>query len=172
MSSEIELAEHWERVNKVVEEFLRGNTNPNDIAAVTGFKRADVTKYLDEWRSVIQSDRQVQMRAREALAGADQHYSMLIKEAWDVVEQADLTAQLPQKTAALKLIADIQQKQMDMLQKAGVLDNNELASQILETEEKQKVLVEIIRDVISGCEKCKPQVFSRLSEVTGKAEAF
>lgn len=172
MSSEIELAEHWEKVNKVVEEFLRGNTNPNDIATVTGFKRAEVTEYLNEWRRVIQSDRQVQMRAREALAGADQHYSMLIKEAWDVVEQADLTAQLPQKTAALKLIADIQQKQMDMLQKAGVLDNNELAEQIVQTEEKQKVLVEIIRDVVSGCDKCKPQVFSRLSGVTGQAEAF
>jgi len=109
MSAEIDLADHWERINKVVEEFLRGNTNPNDIATVTGFKRADVNQYLNEWRTVIQSDRQIQMRAREALAGADQHYSMLIKEAWDVVEQADLTAQLPQKTSALKLIADIQQ---------------------------------------------------------------
>jgi hypothetical protein len=59
-----------------------------------------------------------------------------------------------------------------MLQKAGVLDNNELAEQILETEEKQKLLVEIIRDVVSGCDKCKPQVFSRLSGVTGQAEAF
>lgn len=172
MSAEIELAERWERINKVVEEFLRGNTNPNDIATATGFKRSQVTEYLNEWRTVIQSDRQIQMRAREALAGADQHYSMLIKEAWDVVEQADLTAQLPQKTSALKLIADIQQKQMDMLQKAGVLDNNELAEQIIETEEKQKLLVEIIRDVVSGCDKCKPQVFSRLSGVTGQAEAF
>ena len=170
--SEIELADRWENINKVVEEFLRGNTNPSDIAKITGFKKAEVTEYLNEWRTVVQSDRQVQVRAREALSAADQHYSMLIKEAWNVVEQADLTAQLPQKTAALKLIADVQQKQMDMLQKAGVLDNNEMAEKILETEEKQQVLVEIIRDVVSQCSHCKPIIFGKLSKVTGQAEAL
>lgn len=168
--SEIELADHWEKINKVVEEFLKGNTNPADIAKTTGFKKAEVTDYLNEWRTVVQSDRQVQLRAREALSAADQHYSMLIKEAWSVVNEATMTNVLPSKTAALKLIADIQQKQMDMLQKAGVLDNNEMAEKIIETEEKQQVLVEIIRDVVSSCEVCKPKVSSRLSKVTGKAE--
>lgn len=168
--SEVELADRWERINQVVAEFLRGNTNPTNIASSTGLKRAEVIDYLNEWRTVIHSDRQIQMRAREALSGADQHYSMLIKEAWAVVEEADRTGQLPQKTAALKLIADIQQKQMDMLQKAGVLDNNEMAEKIIETEEKQQVVVDIIRDVVSQCTKCKPLVFSRLSSVSGQAE--
>jgi predicted transcriptional regulator len=170
--SEIELADRWERINSVVEEFLRGNTNVTDIAKATGLKKAEVSEYLEEWRTVVRSDKQVQIRAREALSGADQHYSMLIKEAWKVIEQADVTNQLAQKTAALKLVADIQQKQIDMLQKAGVLDNNEMAERILETEEKQQVLVQIIRDVVSSCEVCKPKVFSKLSKVTGQAEAF
>jgi hypothetical protein len=97
---------------------------------------------------------------------------MLIKEAWAVVEEADRSAQLSQKTAALKLIADIQAKQMDMLQKAGMLDNNELAEKIVETEDKQKLLVEIIRDTVSACERCKPLVFGKLSKVTGQAEVL
>lgn len=168
--SDLDIADKWENVNKVAEEFLKGNTNPTAIAKSTGLKRSEVVEYLDEWRMIVRSDRQVQVRAREALAGADQHYSMLIKEAWDVVNQADLTGQLPQKTAALKLIADVQQKQIDMLQKAGMLDNNEMAEKIVETEEKQKVLVEIIRDVISGCERCKPIVSAKLSRVSGQAE--
>ena len=170
--SELELADRMEKINKVAEEFLKGNTQPSIIAKNTGMKLAETKEYLDEWKSIIHSDRQVQIRAREALNGADQHYSMLIKEAWDVVEQADLTAQLPQKTAALKLIADIQQKQIDMLQKAGMLDNNELAEKIVETEDKQRILVEIIRDTVSGCERCKPLVFGKLSKVTGQAEAL
>lgn len=168
--SEVDLADRWENINKVVSEFLKGNTNPTAIAKATGFKRADVVDYINEWRLVVQSDRQVQVRAREALSGADQHYSMLIKEAWNVVEQADQTGQLPQKTAALKLIADVQQKQIDMLQKAGVLDNNEMAEKIIETEEKQKVIVDIIRDTVSQCTRCKPIVFSKLSSVSGQAE--
>ena len=170
--SEIELVDRIENINKVAEEFLKGNTSPAAIAKITGMKVVEVKEYLEEWKSLIHSDRQVQIRAREALNGADQHYSMLIKEAWDVVEQADLTAALPQKTAALKLIADIQQKQIDMLQKAGMLDNNELAEKIIETEDKQRILVDIIRDTISGCERCKPLVFDKLSDVTGQAEAL
>ena len=168
--SELELADRWERINVVASEFLKGNTNATDIARATGYKRADVVEYLEEWRYVIKSDRQVQIRAREAFTGADQHYSMLIKEAWSVVEEATRSAQLPQKTAALKLIADIQQKQIDMLQKAGMLDNNEMAEKIIETEEKQEVIMSVIRDVVSDCDKCKMQVAERLSKINDKAE--
>jgi len=168
--SELELADRWERINTVASEFLKGNTNPTDIARSTGFKRADVVEYLEEWRYVIKSDRQVQIRAREALTGADQHYSMLIKEAWSVVEEATQSAQLNQKTAALKLIADVQQKQIDMLQKAGMLDNNEMAERIIESEERQEVIMSVIRDVVSDCDHCKMQVAERLSKISDKAE--
>lgn len=172
MSKEIELADHWERINRVVNEFLKGNTDAGKIAKITGFTRKDVVEYLNEWRGVVQSDRQVQMRAREALGAADQHYSMLIKEAWGVIEEATTTSNLAQKTAAIKLVADIQQKQIDMLQKAGVLENNEMADKILETEEKQQILAGIIKEVVSECSVCKPKVMARLSDVTDKAEAF
>jgi site-specific recombinase len=168
--SEIELVDHWENVNKVAEEFLKGNTTITGIVRATGMKKSEVVEHLEEWKSIVHSDRQVQLRAREALNGADQHYSMLIKEAWELIEEAKRQGQLPQQTAALKLVADIQQKQIDMLQKAGMLDNNELAEKIVETEDKQKILVSIIRDVVSGCDRCKPLVFSKLSDVTGQAE--
>jgi len=105
------------------------------------------------------------------LAGADQHYAMIIEKAWETVEQADTNQQLSVKTQALKLVADTEQKRLDMLNKAGVLENNELAEQLMETERKQKILVEILKDVTSNCERCKFEVSRRLSEVTGKVEA-
>lgn len=170
--AELELADRWERINQVVDLFLKGNTNPMQIARITGFKRTDVQDYLNEWRSVIQSDRQVQMRAREALAGADRHYSMLIEEGWDVINQSTTANDLTKKTAGIKLVADIQQKQIDMLQKAGLIENNEMAEEIIETERKQEILVKILKEVVANCEHCKKEVFTRLEEVTGKAEGF
>ncbi|NBW58503.1 hypothetical protein EBR43_12165 [bacterium] len=170
--SELELADRWENINKVVNLFLKGKTNPTEIARETGFKRTEVINYLNEWRSVIHSDKQIQIRAREALTGADQHYSMLIDEAWSVVKEADVQQNLSQKTTALKLISDIQQKQIDMLQKAGVIDSNELAAKIIETEEKQEVLVGILKEVVTKCDNCKPKVFERLSKITGRAEGY
>lgn len=170
--SEIELADRWERINKVVDLFLKGTTNPNQIAKITGFKRVDVQDYLNEWRSVIQSDRQVQMRAREALAGADRHYSMLIEEGWDVINQSSTMGDLAKKATGIKLVADIQQKQIDMLQKAGLIEDTEMATQIMETERKQEVLVKILKEVVSECDHCKKEVFKRLESVTGQAEGF
>jgi len=170
--SEIELADRWEKINKVVDLFLKGTTNPNQIAKITGFKRLDVQDYLNEWRSVIQSDRQIQMRAREALAGADKHYSMLIEEGWDVINQSGTQGDLSKKTAGIKLVADIQQKQIDMLQKAGLIEDTEIASQIMDTERKQEVLVKILKEIVADCNHCKKEVFSRLEQVTGKAEGF
>lgn len=170
--SELELADRWERINKVVDVFLKGTTNPSHIAKATGFKRTEVQEYLNEWRSVIQSDRQVQMRAREALAGADRHYSMLIEEGWDVINQAGVAGDLSRKTSGIKIVADIQQKQIDMLQKAGLIEDSEIADQIMETERKQELLVKILKEVVADCDHCKREVFKRLEEVTGKAEGF
>jgi hypothetical protein len=57
-----------------------------------------------------------------------------------------------------------------MLQKAGLLENNELADQLLETERKQEILVEILKSVTVSCDTCKFEVARRLSEVTGRVE--
>lgn len=166
---EIELADHYDRMNKVVEELLKGN-NPTQIAAVTGFKRAEVLEYIDEWKQVVRSDSGARDRAKEAISGADQHYAMLIKEAWKTVEDADQAGQLNIKATALKLIADIEGKRIGMLQEVGLLDNAELATQLAETERKQDILVKILKEVTATCPKCKLEVAKRLSQITGIVE--
>jgi len=163
---DIELADHFDRMNKVVEELLKGN-NPTQIATVTGFKRAEVLEYIDEWKQVVRNDSGARDRAKEAISGADQHYAMLIKEAWRTVEDADQAGQLNIKATALKLIADIEGKRIGMLQEVGLLDNAELATQVAETERKQEVLVKILKEVTATCPKCKMEVAKRLSQITG-----
>ena len=102
--------------------------------------------------------------------GADQHYDILIKEAWKTVEDADTQGQLNVKSGTLKLIADIETKRIAMLQSVGILENNEMASQILETERKQEMLVGILKEVTSSCNHCKIEVAKRLSQITGLVE--
>jgi hypothetical protein len=167
---EIELADHYDRMNKVVEELLKGN-NPTTIATLTGFKRAEVVELIDEWKSVVHNDTSSRERAKEAISGADQHYAMLIKEAWKTVEDADQSGQLNVKANALKLISDIETKRIGMLQQVGLLDNAELAGQIADTERKQDILVRILKEVTSTCPKCKMEVAKRLSQITGIVES-
>jgi uncharacterized protein with PIN domain len=168
--SEIEPAVHFDRMNRVVEELLKGNS-ATQIATLTGFSRKEVLEYVDEWKSVVHNDSNIRDRAREAISGADQHYAMLIKEAWKTVEDADTQGQLSVKAGALKLIADIETKRIAMLQSVGVLENTQIASQIAETERKQEVLIRILKEVTAPCPKCKMEVAKRLSQITGVIES-
>ena len=169
--NEIEVAGQFDQMNKVIEEMLKGN-NPTQIAKDLGLQRADVIKHIDLWRSLIKGDHGVKERASEALSAADQHYNMIIKEAWDTVKRAEDQDALNIKAQTLKLIADVEQKRIDMLQKAGVIEKNDMAESILETERKQEVLVGILRDVSSSCSTCKQEVAKRLSLVTNKVEVI
>jgi hypothetical protein len=166
---EIELADHFDRMNKVVEELLKGN-NPTQIAALTGFKRAEVLGYIDEWKDVVKNDSGARERAKQAISGADQHYAMLIKEAWKTVEDADQAGQLNVKATSLKLIADIEGKRIGMLQEVGLLDNVELANQIAETERKQEILVGILKDVSAEYPQVRKEIMRRLAQITGVVE--
>ena len=75
-------------MNKVVEEHLKGST-PKQIQTKFGMTRAQVLDFIDEYKKIIHNDPNVHNRAREALAGADQHYNLIIATAWETVEQAD-----------------------------------------------------------------------------------
>ena len=169
--SDIEPAVHFDRMNKVVEELLKGNS-ATQIATATGFSRKEVLEFIDEWKTVVHNDSNIRDRAREAISGADQHYAMLIKEAWKTVEDADQSGQLSVKAGALKLIADIETKRIAMLQSVGVLENTQIASQIAETERKQEILVGILKETTASCPKCKMDVAKRLSQITGVVEAI
>ena len=166
---EIELADHFDRMNKVIEELLKGN-NPTQIASLSGFKRAEVVEYIDEWKSVVRNDSATRDRAKEAVSGADQHYAMLIKEAWKTVEDADQSGQLGVKATSLKLIADIETKRITMLKEVGLLDNAEIAGQILETERKQDILIEILKEIAKEHPQVRKEIMKKLSRITGIVE--
>jgi hypothetical protein len=168
--NEIELAGQFDQMNKVVEELLKGNTSAQ-IARSLELTRVQVDNHIKTWKELVQDNSAIKARAKEALAGADEHYNMLIKEAWVTLNQADAQDSPNVKAQVLKLIADIEAKRIDMLNKAGVLENDDMASQILESERKQEILISILRDVTSTCDHCKWEVSKRLSQVTGQVEA-
>lgn len=167
---ETDIILHLEEVNKVASEYIKGN-DESAISKTLDIPRNRVVKLLNEWRGMIANNEAIRARAKEALAGADQHYNHLIKKAYEVIEDAEQTQNLSAKTNAIKLILDIENKRMDMLQKAGLLENKELADQLLEQERKQEVLVGILKEVVGDCNHCKYDVARRLAEYGGAGEA-
>ena len=170
MSTEEDLVKHLDQVNLVVEEYLKGN-DPTVISKQLSIPRQKVVTLINEWKVMASANDAIRARAKEALAAADTHYSKLVSRTYEVIDEASMTNNLSAKTAAIKLVMDIESKRIDMLQKAGLLEDNELADQLMETERKQEVLVSILKEVTSDCDHCKFEVAKRLSQVTGKLEA-
>jgi hypothetical protein len=171
MSSEIELINHLDEMNLVVTEYLKGS-DPTRISKELSIPRVRVVAHLDEWKASASNNSAIRARAKDALAGADAHYSKLISKSYEVIDEASMTNNLGAKTAAIKLVMDIESKRIDMLQKAGLLENKELAEEMVEIERRQEVLVGILRDIASEHPEVRDIIMQRLSAIAKEGEVI
>ena len=165
------LIEHLDAVNKVVEKYLAG-AEPTQISKELSLPRQKVVAYIDEWRSMAADNAAIRARAKEALVGADTHYSKLISKAYEVIDEATTVANLNAKTAGIKLVMDLEKTRIDMLQKAGLLENKELAEEMLEIERKQEILVNILKDIATEHPEVRDKIMRRLSDVAKEREVI
>ena len=169
--TEIELVKHLDEVNKVVEEYLKGN-DPTKISKTLSLPRTRVVAHLNEWKALASANDAIRARAKDALVSADAHYTKLVQQAYEVIEDATTTANLNAKTSAIKLVMDIEAKRIDMLQKAGLLENKELADEMVEIEKRQEVLIGILKDIASEYPQIRDMIMSRLSSIAKEGEVI
>ncbi len=171
MSFEDLTIEHLDEVNKVVEKYLAGN-EPTQISKELAMPRQKVMAYINEWRAMAADNAAIRARAKEALVGADTHYSKLIQKAYEVIDDATTTANLGAKTAGIKLVMDLESKRIDMLQKGGLLENKELAEEMIAIENRQEILVGILKDIAAEHPEVRDKIMRRLSEVSKDKEVI
>jgi len=83
-----------------------------------------------------------------------------------------MTNNLSAKTQAIKLVVDIEKSRIEMLQKAGLLENKELAEEMVEIERRQEVLVGILRDIASEHPEVRDLIMHRLSSIAKEGEVI
>lgn len=142
------------------------------IARQLGIKRTEVVSHLTQYRHMLANDRLAQDVARDYLNQMVDHYNMLIDKSYNLLNDLNdmpLTHQLGSViNATIKTIADLDAKRVDLLQKAGLLEGAELGDELAESERKQEIILDILRNDL--CEKCQGVVARRLSEISGQAE--
>lgn len=170
-NTEQDLVKHLDEVNLVVAEYLKGN-DPTSISKELSIPRQRVVSLINEWKVMASANDAIRARAKEALAGADAHYSKLITKSYEVIDEASMTNNLSAKTQAIKLVMDIESKRIDMLQKAGLLENKELAEEMVEIERRQEVLMGILRDIASEYPQIRDEIMRRLSAIAKESEVI
>ncbi len=145
---------------------------PGEIAKRLGLQVKEVTAAIDTWKTVAMDDRVLKERAKEVLAGADLHYSKLIQQYYEIIEEVDAsgatTAQmLAQKANAIKGIADLEQKRFTMLKDMGLATDAETAAYQADLERKISVIDKVLRNVVAECDHCRPKVRQALAEISG-----
>jgi phosphatidylinositol kinase/protein kinase (PI-3 family) len=171
VSIEQQTIEHLDQVNKVVAKYLEGS-DPTQISKELSIPRQKVVLYLNEWKAMASNNAAIRERAREALVAADTHYNKLISQAYEVIDEASTTANLSAKTTAIKLVLDIESRRIDMLQKAGLLENKELAEEMMEIENRQEILVNILKDIASEHPEIRDKIMRRLSAASKEQEVI
>lgn len=164
-TTEEQLTEHLDEVNKVANLYLQGQTQ-NEIATQLGIPRVRVISLINDWRDMAANNEAIHARAREALMGADSHFNSLIRRAYEVVEEADQNGELKEKTAALKLIGDFETKRMDMLHRAGLLDNQEIAAELARMEEKHEIVITVLKEIARKHPEIRMEIMERLNQIT------
>jgi hypothetical protein len=170
-NAEQDLVNHLDQVNLVVAEYLKGN-DPTIISKELAIPRQKVVSLINEWKVMASANDAIRARAKEALAGADAHYSKLISKSYEIIDEASMTNNLSAKTQAVKLVMDIESKRIDMLQKAGLLENKELAEEMVEIERRQEVLMGILRDIASEYPQVRDEIMKRLSNIAKESEVI
>ena len=171
MSNENPIVEHLDQMNKVVAKYLEGS-DPTKISKELSLPRTKVVAYLEEWKIMASNNAAIRERAREALVASDTHYNKLIQQTYEVIDDATTTANLSAKTTAIKLVLDIESRRIDMLQKAGLLENKELAEEMLAIEKRQDILMNILKDIATEHPEIRDKIMRRLSDASKNEEVI
>ncbi len=168
----------YDEMRDVVELYVQ-NVNPTQIAKTLGLRRVDVLSHINEWKESAAGMEVMKERVETLISSMDEHYSLLIRKAYEIVEEVDSidrssdketmtrSQMLSQKKGALDLIAKLEKDRIDILQKSGLLEIDHLGDELAEMEEQKAAILAIFEEEGVLCPACKPKVLGRLAKVMG-----
>lgn len=169
MSTELDIIREAEREQEIVSLWASGKTILQ-IVNTTGIKKKMVEDTLVIYKQYSMQDKVLREMSRETVLRTRQHYDDIITKLYDAVSVANDNGDYKAEMTGLKMIADIEKQRVDFMQKAGMLADNEIGDQIVESERKQQVIIDILRDISRQYPKVGLEIQERLKEVTGVLE--
>lgn len=166
-----DLVEQFDDAERIAQLYLRGNS-PTAIAKELHTTRAKVLENLQAWSKFVTEDSDIKGRAKELLLQIDQHYQMLIKEFWWIIDEAKANGNLKEMSSALKGAGQLEKDRTQIYATAGITADDELADQLTQMEIEHEQIKQILKEVSGDCPRCRARVYSALAEINGKPEVI
>lgn len=174
---QIDDSARYVEMNEVVKLYVQ-NVNPTAIAKQLSIRRVDVLEHIKNFKDSAVNSELMKERVDELIGVMDEHFGILIQKAYEVIAEVDRpvdderketmtrSQMLSQKMNAIKTIADLEAKRIDILQKSGLLEAADLGDELAEMEEQKNMLIEILSEELCGV--CKPKVMTRIHQQVNK----
>lgn len=152
--------------NAVYDDFVKGNQNFTALAKKHNITRAKAIEMVREVNDYIKQSGAFKEMAKERLGEMDHHYSMLIQEGWNAVEDMKNESGKADKIpSALKAIADIEAKRQEALTKAGMYDDYEMGDMLAESERKIEAIKDLLKEIITKFPATKTTILTGLRDI-------
>lgn len=161
---ELQKAEYYDEMQRVVDAMMRGETNATQLARDLSMPRKKVLDYMDEWSKIAQNHPDIKARARESLTAMDVHYNLIIKEMWNIVNTAENDAV---RAKVLKDLADVEVKRNEALTKAGLFDDAGIADELVEMEELADKIKTLLQNVAQKYPETRLFIMEGLGDIFG-----
>lgn len=161
---------YFDLFDKILDLHLQGD-NPRQISKTLAVPQKRVTEILNEWKSSDRVSEELQHRVKELLVQLDAQYTTLIKKSYEVIADVDARPSpsatfLTVKNQAIKAIADLEDKRVGALQRSGLLENDDIISELAEMERQKEAIQDILEHNL--CDKCRPVVLRKFGEAIDK----
>lgn len=163
-------------IQEIAEEVMKGK-KPSQIAAEKQISVPTVRAYLSEWEEYVKTtsiqDPELFDRVLENSLKFIENYDLMLKNAWEVHDEARDNAVSASRLQALKVIQEVTAQKARFYQLLGPRQDNNFMEKAKRAERVNELLSNIIRDVVSDCEHCRPMVWDNLQQafsMIGKEE--
>lgn len=154
-------------LEKVSELYLKSQ-KPTEIARNLGISRAQVDSYIRDYKALIQrqvaTDPDFLERISDNTLESLHRFDQIIDETWKTYERAKEEELISMQTNLLKVSADLETKRANLLQLMGARMDGGSMARMQKAEKVNSIVSDILKEVVSGCPRCKTEVMPRLAE--------
>lgn len=170
--SELELPEDQihDRNMEVIKLTAEGRTKQY-IQSQTGVPAPMQRQINEEYKAFIRNDLWTANRSREIIGYMDEHFTSIISQLYEVVDEADMAGNYKDKANTLKLIVETEVRRVDALQKAGVLSSQNIGDEVAESNARQEAIIEILKEVSIKWPDAGKYIATKIAEMSGEVIA-